>query len=101
VSEVKNSAPKFENAKEESPKSMSDDEILKMFNRAKAEAMQNADVPPTVDGGTEPLVVALSDDDLTKENFAAKEKKDNRRKEDEMRMMDSYVRNLKKMKTAM
>jgi hypothetical protein len=85
---------------DESPKKedITDDEFIKKFNRAKAEAEQNAEIPPTENGEALPPIIGLSDSDSTLDNLAEKTKRDGVKKENEVKAINSYLRNLKKLK---
>lgn len=81
---------------------LSDDEAIKSFQKAKMMAEQNASIPPVVETGLpmefSPTVIPLSEDDKVKEDLAKKEAKDSKKKEQEMQMLNAFLRNKEKIK---
>lgn len=80
-------------------KELSDDEILRSFQKAKMVAEQNATVPPTMDGSEAmPMLIPLSEDDRISESRDKKEQKDAKKKEKEIQMLNSFLRNKERVK---
>lgn len=78
---------------------MSDEEVLRSFQAAKMMAEQNVSAPPSVDSlEIGPMVIPLTQDDNISEERRKKDDKDAKSKEREMRMLDSFLRNKRRIK---
>ena len=95
-------APPVPEEQKPKPKYLSDDELIKSFQKAKAMAEQNSSVPPTLDSFNliqEPVVIPLDENNKIKEEQAKKEAKDEKIKDKEWQMLNAELRNKAKLKS--
>lgn len=81
-------------------KELSEDEALRSYQRAKMMAEKNYTLPPTMDNTdfAEPMVIPLTEEDKINEEREKKDAKDAKKKEQEMQMLNSFLRNKERVK---